>query len=190
MSEQEKTEAVAESKPKSKKKLFIILGLVLILVGAGVPTALLLMGGEEPPAEEHAEPVEAEPKLTSFELEPIIVNLSESTSFLKVKLVIEFDENIITAAAGGEGEGGGHGIGGGASGGGEAVAGPPAAIKERMHHIKDAVIRILSSKTAADVLSAQGKETIKEELIESINEAIGLDEGPVVAVYFLEFIVQ
>ena len=56
--------------------------------------------------------------------------------------------------------------------------------------MRDAVIRVLSSKKAVDVLSPEGKEKLKEELVEAINEAIGLEEGPVVNVYFTEFIIQ
>jgi flagellar FliL protein len=173
---------------KSKKKLFIILGVVLLLVGAGVPAALMLTASEEP-KEENAEPVELEPVLETYQLDPIIVNLSESTSFLKVTLVIEYDLNILNAAGGTE-EGGGHGYGGAGGGGGDKPAGPPVAISSKMHHIKDAVIRVLSSKTATDVLSPDGKESLKEELLEAINDATGLDEAAVVSVYFLEFIIQ
>ena len=63
-------------------------------------------------------------------------------------------------------------------------------IAERLPMIKDAVIKVLSSKKAEEVLSADGKEHLKEELIEAINEAIGLEEGPVTGIYFEDFIVQ
>ncbi len=56
--------------------------------------------------------------------------------------------------------------------------------------IRDAIIRVLSSKTTDDLLNTEGKERLKEELIEAINEAIALDEGPAVGVYFTEFIIQ
>jgi flagellar basal body-associated protein FliL len=40
------------------------------------------------------------------------------------------------------------------------------------------------------VLTADGKERLKEELLETINEAIALDEAPVQQIYFAEFIIQ
>jgi flagellar basal body-associated protein FliL len=56
--------------------------------------------------------------------------------------------------------------------------------------MKDAIIRILSSKKADDLLTAEGKERLKDELLEGINEAVGLEEPPVVGVFFTEFIIQ
>ena len=40
------------------------------------------------------------------------------------------------------------------------------------------------------ILTKEGYEKLKEELMEGINEAIGLDEEPIVNIYFTEFIVQ
>jgi flagellar protein FliL len=56
--------------------------------------------------------------------------------------------------------------------------------------IKGAIIAVLSSKKASELLTRTGKETLKDELIEAINEALGLDESPVVNIYFKEFIIQ
>ena len=56
--------------------------------------------------------------------------------------------------------------------------------------INDAIIRVLSSKTTEAVLSPDGKEQLKEELVEAINDASGLDEAAVANVYFTDFIIQ
>jgi flagellar FliL protein len=66
----------------------------------------------------------------------------------------------------------------------------PEVLADREAIIRDAIIRVLSSKSKEQVLSTEGKEILKEELVEAINDASGLDEPPVVAVYFTEFIVQ
>ena len=183
--EKKEGEEAAEVKPKSKKKLIIIIAAVVLLAGGGA--AAMLMGGAEPPKEGEEQATEEPIKhYLSFTMDPIIVNLSENASFLKIKLTIEYDPEIIAHASG---EGEGHG-GGGAGGEGEGAGGPPAIIAEKEAQVKDAIIRVLASKSPADVLTSDGKETLKEELIEAVNEAIGLEEGPVVNIYFHEFLVQ
>lgn len=193
MSEDPKKEEGAEGAeaapaPKSKKKLFIIIGVAVLLLVGGV--GFVFMSGGKQEAEKSAEePQEEEKHYLTTELEPFIVNLSDNASFLKVRLMIEYDPAILNGA-GGEGEAAAEGGGHGSGGGGKDAGGLPPQLKAREPMIRDTIIRILSSKQSSDVLSADGKETIKEELIEGINEAIGLDDQPVVNVYFLEFIVQ
>lgn len=178
-------------KKKGKKKLILILVPVILLLGGGA--AFFLLGGKEAPKEgEEVEEVvhEAKPRhLATLKLDPFIVNLSENISFLKVTMLLEYDPEIFAKAEGGEAHGEAHGGGGS---GGEKKDGPaaPSLITERQPMIRDAVIHVLSSKKSADVLTVDGKEKLKEELIESINEALGLPENPIVNIYFLEFIIQ
>ncbi|MBN8549722.1 MAG: flagellar basal body-associated FliL family protein [Deltaproteobacteria bacterium] len=195
MSKEEKEEsktgdghADGAAAPKSKKKLIIIIAAALVLVGGGA--GFFLMSGKKA-ADEHAETEDAhseeERHLASAELPSFIVNLSETTNFLKVKLLVEYDPEVLAKA-------GGHAEAGGGGGGHEKESkggeGLPGALGQRQPMIQDAVIRVLSAKKAADVLTVEGKENIKEELVEAINEASGMEEPPVVAVYFMEFIVQ
>lgn len=183
MAEEKKEEGAKEGEAappkKSKKMLFIIVGvLLLVVVGVG---GFLAFGSKPPPPEEE-EPKEEVKAFETIEFDPFIVNLSENASFLKVKLLVEYDPAIFakyeTEAA--------HGAGGG------EAKGPsmPTKMMARYPIIRDAVIRVLSSKTAPDLLTLDGKDSLKEELVEAINTAIGLDEGPVVAVYFVEFMIQ
>lgn len=190
--EGEGKEGEEQPKPKSKKKLIIIGAAVGVLaIGGG---AFAFLGGGKPPPEEGAqEQVEEETHLATAELDTFIVNLSESASFLKIKIMIEYDPAVIAKTTGGHdgGSEGGEGHGEGAAGdAGAAKGGLPPALGERLPMIRDAVLHVLSSKKAEEVLSPEGKEQLKEELIEAINEATGLDEGPVVQVYFLEFLIQ
>lgn len=92
---------------------------------------------------------------------------------------------------------GGHGEeakahGGGGAGGGAKEEGPGTHphFMERQPMIRDAIIHVLASKKVQDVITNEGKERLKEELIEAINESLSLSEDPVVNIYFLEFIIQ
>jgi flagellar FliL protein len=187
---EEKKEGGEEAAPKkSKKKLIIIIAVVVILLVAG-GAAFLLMGGKSDGAEEALEPDphaedEEEEHYERVELENIIVNLSENASFLKVKIAMEVNAEVLHgghAASGGAEGGGGHG------GGGDS--GLPGVLGEREPMVRDAIIRILSSKLASEVLSVEGKEALKEELVDAINEAVATDEPLVVSVYFTDFIIQ
>jgi flagellar FliL protein len=182
-------EAAAAAKPKSKKKLFIIVGaLVVVLAGAGVP--MFLMGGEPPKEGEevvHEEHVESHLEVVPMEV--FIVNLSQHTAFIKTRLLLEYDAAIVhkkeeeLAKAG-------HAVGGDAKGGHGPAEGLSGYLKVREPMIRDSVIRVLSSRKPEEVLTADGKERLKEELLETINEAIALDEAPVQQIYFAEFIIQ
>jgi flagellar FliL protein len=177
-------------KKKSKKKLIMIIVPVVLLLLGGV--AFVLLGSKEEPKEGEEEEVvvEAPKKLKTLKLDPFIVNLSENISFLKCTLLIEFDPVLMDKALGLNGKDG-KAHGGGAAGGGAKVeeSGHPH-FTERQPMIRDAVINVLASKKVQDVITPEGKDRLKEELIESINESLGLNEDPVVNIYFLEFIIQ
>ena len=189
-------EAPAEGAPKKKNKkvLFIALGVVLLVAGAGVP--MFLMGGApEEAAEAHEEEHHEEEKhLETADLGSFVVNLSEATSFLKAHLLVEFDNTVVEKQMKPHAEGEEHAAeeGGGGHGGGEkAGAAPlPEFMAKREIQIKDTILKVLSSKKADDVLTPDGKERLKDELIEGLNEAVGLEEPPLTAVYFTEFIIQ
>ena len=192
--EEKEGEAKEETpKGKSKKKLLmIIIPVVVLLIGGGA--AFFLMGSKPAPksGEEAEQPVEEAKtkKYVTLKLDPFIVNLSENISFLKVTMIIEFDPEIF---AKGEKGGSAHGEAHGGGGGGEEKkegAGAPGRLTERQPMIRDAIIHVLSSKKVTDVITSEGKDKLKEELVETINEAIGLPENPVVNVYFLDFIIQ
>ena len=180
--EAEESEGQEQAKPAGKKKLFIIIGAVVgLLVLGGV--GMMFMGGAKEEAAEEEMAEDAEKHYQVLELDTMIVNLSESSSFLKVKLSLEYDPAVIERAMNKA-----HG-GGGSGGEGGAGAAPPI-FTERGPMLRDAIIRILSSKTSAEVLSPSGKEAMKEELLRGINEALGFEEDLIVNLYFDEFLVQ
>jgi flagellar FliL protein len=188
MSEKEEPKEGAEApKPKSKKKLIIIIAVVLLLVGGGAGF-FLMSGGEEEVAKEEVEEVKV---YKTIKLDPFIVNLSEAKSFLKVAMLVEYDETLLHKLSAGSAAGG-EGHGGGGSGGASAPpeGGFPPGMIEKEARIRDRIIAILSAKSPADVLSVTGKQNLKDELIEGINEVLELPEPIIVNIYFTEFIVQ
>ncbi len=202
---EEGAEQPAAAKPKGKKKLmFIGLGVVALLAGAGVP--MFLMGGGEEAVEEvpveSEEPTEEAKRMETLDLGVFIVNLSETSSFLKTHIVVEYDASSLDrqvmsieghAGAGG-GAAGGSGHGGGAAGGGgegEAVGGgTPHYLAKKETIFRHVVIRILSSKRVEDVLTPDGKDWLSEELVEGLNSAIGLEQPVVSQIFYTEFIIQ
>lgn len=213
MSESEKS---SEGAAKKKSKLPLILVLVVLLLGGGGGAYFFLFsGGEKKEGEE--EVVEKHYEYAGVALEPFYVNLNEQTSFLKAVLHLEYNKTLLEeielahkegkdhAGHGGghgdehsedDGEGGGHEDGaeeeggGGSGGGGEAASAVPHTITAKMPAIRDAIIAVLSSKKAHDVLTLDGKDLLKEEILEGANEALGLDEKIFVRVDFVEFLVQ
>lgn len=192
MSEKPEAEAGKETAPpkKSKKKLILIVVALLVIVG-GVGVPMVLMKGGDAKTGEAEEAVEEPPKLKLAELGVFIVNLMETSAFLKVNIKIEYDAGLLERLSAEGGEGGGEGHGGGYSGGGEGGdGGLPSRLKEREAVIRDAIIRVLSAKKTEDVLSVEGKEQLKEEILEGLNDATGFDQPIITNVYFSEFIVQ
>jgi flagellar FliL protein len=61
-------------------------------------------------------------------------------------------------------------------------------IDSRRPVIDDIVMSTLSSKTLSEIVTIEGKQALKEELIEKINDALGYHG--VVNVYFTDFVVQ
>lgn len=187
--DEEQTEGQAEEAPKKKggKMMLIIIIAVVVLLGGGGGAAFFLMsGGDE--AKDENEQVDITYK--TIELRPFVVNLADNTSYLKVVLLLEYDPSLVGESRGGAFGGGGAAIGGAGSRQDPISGQLPGALKEREPMIRDAVITLIASKTRQELLTVEGKETLKEELLEVINDAGGLDEAAIVGVYFLEFIIQ
>lgn len=186
MSEKKEAEPTEEgAKPKSKKKLIIIVAVVLILVvGGGV--GFMALGGskeEEKAGESHEEEVK---HLETAKLDTFVVNLAGSGAFLKMGIMLEYDAHILEEETKKHGAAGGGGEAEGGHGGG----GLPGLMGHKEPMIRDAVIRVLSSKRGEEVMGPDGKDTLKEEIVEAINEALGLEEPTVTGMYITEFLVQ
>ncbi|HEY9766775.1 MAG TPA: flagellar basal body-associated FliL family protein [Chroococcales cyanobacterium] len=121
-----------------------------------------------------------------------IVNLSDpgGRRYLRTSITLEMEEKkkagIETGVA--------CGWGSGASGGGEGErvaegeggkkAGPPAY--EPIY--KDVIIGAISRKTVSEISTVSGKERLKDELREMLNQRV--PDELVVAVYFTDFVIQ
>lgn len=183
----EKPAEGASGKNKKKIIIFAVAGVLLLVLGIGLP--LMLMGGKSDGEATQEQEVIPEVVYKRAKLDTFIVNLSDPKRFLKATLLLEYDPNLLPTEGG---EGGGAGHGGGGSEGAAKVdpTALPPQMKEKEALVRDAVIQVLSSKRAEDLLTNQGKSSLKEELVEAINTALDFPEPAVVAVYFTEFIIQ
>ena len=175
--DKDKDEEGKEEAPKKSKKMLFIIGGVLLLVVIGAGAFFMLSGGKKAAdgeGEDGEEPAEAAEghgeagkegghggALTGsiVPLDTFIVNLQVKGSFLKTLIQLEFGE-----------------------------PGQPHTLESDMPKVRDAIIRIMSGKTAQEILSVEGKEKLREEVKDGVNNAMGSED--VVNVYFTEFIVQ
>jgi len=172
----DKKEETGEAPKGGKKKLIIIAAVAVLVIGGGVG-AFLAMGKSDKGAEgeagleeggdgehggggEHGEGGEniILPPAV-LPLETFIVNLQVKGSFLRTTIQLEFAEPEL-----------------------------PHTIENDVPKIKDAVIRVLSGKSSSELLTTEGKDKIRTEIRDSVNEILGGEE--VTQVYFTEFIIQ
>lgn len=105
----------------------------------------------------------------SPEIEPFVVNLADpgSRRYLRVRLKIEFKKPEETEAL----------------------------LTERMPQVRDAVLLLLSSKTADQLVSPEGKTTLRKELADQLNGVLKKGKKKkakkvVKNLYFTEFLIQ
>lgn len=192
------------------KKLLIILGIVVVLVGVvggmfmatkgfAQPIVLSVSVGAppttiSPPVQVEPTPVPVIPKgQKTGELPPAsgimidlgskVVNLADPGGYryLRVGIVLEFVPPASYYLLKQEG-----------AKKAEELKKEEQSIRDEVNLyrpvIDDAIIGLLSNKTFADVFTLQGKEDLKEEIKKTINERV--EELEVARVYFTDFIVQ
>ncbi len=168
------SEEIIEKKPKGNMLLIVVVALLVLLLVGGGAAAFFLLGGSD----EEAMP-QAQTKSTStdkkktrkstdslvigpmYPMAQFVVNLlSESGNrFLKVALDLELND---------------------------------AKLQPEMDHkksmIRDIIIRTFSSKSFEEISTLKGKDKLKEEVLDKINE--NLSDGYVKNIYFTDFVVQ
>ncbi|HIC87496.1 MAG TPA: flagellar basal body-associated FliL family protein [Aquificae bacterium] len=156
---------------KGKGRLFIILGILLILLGiSGLFAYKTLFSEKENPIEkakkEELKKIEEEIKKAEkpgimYNLGSLIVNLADqdAVTFLKVSITLELDNLQVQEQ-----------------------------VEQRLPQIKDAIISLISSRTSNEIKTPEGQEKLKEEILKRINAI--LPAGGVRNVYFTEFIIQ
>jgi flagellar FliL protein len=160
--------AVPETKKKSKMALWLILGAAIVLLGGGGFLARRYFLGSSPGATgvnaaEGAAAVIHEVK-SVMNLEAFLVNLAdmESTRFLKVTFRLGLDD----------------------ANSGEEYTNDPVILAAT----RDKIISLLSTKTAEELLTLEGKERLRKEIREQVNAI--LPEGKIVEVFIMDFVVQ
>jgi flagellar FliL protein len=147
--------------PKSKLKWIIIAAVVIALVGGGA--AFVLLRKSPPPAKELL--ASKEPKVKSvLHLETFVINLADAEQ--KAYLRIGIDLGLAQAGKGKEGEG--------------AAASVSLA--------RDVIVGVLSVRQADELLTAEGKEKLKADLLAALRQRapeMGVEE-----IYFTEFLIQ
>ncbi len=157
----------------SKKKLMILISglLVLGVIGGGGYFVLQKQNTEEgkdaalATDEEGAEAKQAEAerleKRANFPLESFIVNLADpgGKRYLSTRIVLEFSDKKRVEA-----------------------------LQNKLPQIRDRVLMILPTKTYKELKSVEGKDALKNTLIEDLNGL--LQKGEITNVYFQEFVIQ
>jgi flagellar protein FliL len=158
-------EAAAGGAKKPSKKLFLIVGLVLLLAGGGA-AAFFLLGKKKEGAEAEAPKKEAAHKLPNFfELEPFTVNLAdkEQDRYMQIRFALEVEA-------------------------GE----PENTVKEMVPALRSEILLTLGSRSAADLTTREGKETLAKDIVAAANK--GLEHTPadkaVTAVRITQLIIQ
>jgi flagellar FliL protein len=185
----EPKEEPAAGKKKGLSKL-VLIGLPVVLLAGGAVAAWYLgflpFGGKPAAQDETAAEAPAEEQAASehaasgkegsghgaagrtapgvgavIALEPFIANLADEGGgrYLKATFQVEFLDKSV-----------------------------PDSVEARMPQIRDLILTLITSKTFDEIRTAEGKQELREAIINRINQR--LDRDAVKAVYFTEFIVQ
>jgi len=156
-------QAETEQKPvrAGNKSLFLIIGIIVIALAGGAAAYVFLFSNKSG-GEEHAPAHKGEAKEAKSALvaiEPFVMNLAEQGRFLKVSMQFEL-----------------------------ADATAQAMVTEKMPQLRDAIITLVSSKSADSLASPEGKFHLKDELLLRANQAMGKELFK--NLYFTEFVMQ
>ena len=169
MAEENDTEKEVKEEVQTKKSSlkFIILGVALLVLGAGGYFSWnLVMKGkvEEKTAKKSQSKSDQEGEKIVYPLESFIVNLMDKTGlgkrYLKATMVFEVDGNEESQKR----------------------------LERYKPQLRDTILLLLSSQLLSEINTMEGKIELKQALLYKANQVIG--EGIVHRVYFTEFVVQ
>lgn len=131
---------------KGKGKLFLIIGLVVLLAGGGAGAWFFLQGKKD--HGEETQVAKAKPKAAAMfeKLDPFVVNLADRGRYLQVAMELRV-----------------------------ADAGVQEQIKKLLPEIRNGILLVLSGKRADDVTSVEGKQRLQLEIRHRANKALGFD---------------
>lgn len=164
--EVEETEVEEEQPPaKSRKKLFVVLPVMLIIFGVGGFFAYqkflkkVWAKSRAAAAEKKVEAVE-----TVWQLDPFTVNLADAGGlrYLRVEISLGLDKELPS----------------------KGKEGDPVLTSR----VRDAILSALSTKKSDDLLTPEGKQRLREE-IEQVTAPV-ISKAHVTGVFFTDFMVQ
>ena len=157
--DEEKMDKAVRSK-KSNKSLFIVIGIIVVALAGGIAAYSLLFSGKGGDSSQEAKhELKNDMKTSLIALDSFVLNLSEQGRFLKVTMQFEIADQ----------------------------ANQPL-VTERTPQLRDAIITLMSSKSAETLSSPEGKLQIKDEILLRANQAVGKDVFK--NLYFTEFVMQ
>jgi flagellar FliL protein len=161
----EKEEALTPPKPRFGTK-WIIIGVAGIVIVAGGATFGILKYLRSAGTAAAAEKVKKESVESTLNLEPFLVNLAdkEATRFVKVTFRLGLSVNE------------------------KEVEEKLAKNNVFLAQTRDSIISLLTSKTSEEMLTADGKEKLRQEVQTRVNAF--LSKGKVMEVYIVDFVVQ
>jgi len=166
MAEPEK-EAVSETKKKGKLGLWLVIVLAVLLLGTGgfLGRRYFLGANAASANAKSGDAAGAMGKVKSMmNLDSFLVNLADmdAARFVKVTFRLGLDESKL----------------------GEEYASDQVILAAT----RDRIISVLSTKTADEILTPEGKEQLRKEIRERVNQI--LPRGKVVEVFIMDFVVQ
>jgi len=146
---------------KTKKSLFIIVLLILLILGGGIAFRLGLASNLLGGVQKGSQENTLKEPEFMYEVPEIVVNVNGNgkSRFLSVKFYLGFDEPKLQQE-----------------------------LEKRMPEIRDAVNKILWVKDADDVSTLEGKEALREEILDTVNGM--LHSGELRGVYFWHLMIQ
>jgi len=187
MSTEPKDKAAAGAAPKKSKMMLIVILLLLVVAGAGgffgwkhfkakadTTAQTTAPGHDEEESSDEEKPKKGKKKKkkekehgedgATVNFEPFLVNLAdkEASRYVKtsIRLLVANKESAETIAKG----------------------------ETLMPRMRDTILTLLSTKTAEEMTSNEGKEKLKKEILEKVNEY--LPEEGAEDVFFTDFVVQ
>jgi flagellar protein FliL len=153
--------------PKSNMKFLVIVLVFLVVLSSGAAAWFFMHGRVNASAKTEAAKAPERPTIT-IHLDSFIVNLADTdqAAYLRVSLDLAVAQ----------------------PGDGKKEEGKEEKAAAPIPQIRDAIIGVLSSRKSQDLLTAEGKQALKRDLLTTLNQHIpGLDARDI---YFTDFLVQ
>lgn len=161
-----KENEAAAAAPKKKSKLPLIIVAALVVVAAAGFAAMKFMGGSKPSAHQEEAETEAAPASAPVyvSIDPFVLNLQPDAGdyYIQVALTLQVP-NQQTADA----------------------------LKLFMPQVRSRLLLLISSKKASELLTSDGKETLRDDIIDTLSEPFSGNRGLIINdVAFTSFVIQ